>query len=120
VTLGVPVGAFHVIAAGKSFSTGLDLVPYVDGVFTWGDNPPSAAQAWLTISVASPIWSSVEPSGYATLRTPFQNSQECQLLKKRRFLMCLSGNEAVWERKDEEADYCCVFRGFNAGRCPRC
>ncbi|MGX1803017.1 M15 family peptidase [Brevundimonas naejangsanensis] len=27
----------HVIAAGKSFSTGLDLVPYVDGVFTWGD-----------------------------------------------------------------------------------
>ncbi|WP_449253504.1 hypothetical protein [Brevundimonas naejangsanensis] len=24
------------------FSTGLDLVPYVDGVFTWGDNPPSA------------------------------------------------------------------------------
>lgn len=28
----------HVIKPGASFSTGLDLVPYVDGVFTWGDD----------------------------------------------------------------------------------
>lgn len=28
----------HVIKAGASFSTGLDLVPYIDGVFQWGDN----------------------------------------------------------------------------------
>ena len=28
----------HVIKAGAAFSTGLDVVPYVDGVFTWGDD----------------------------------------------------------------------------------
>lgn len=28
----------HVIKPGASFSTGLDLVPYIDGVFTWGDD----------------------------------------------------------------------------------
>ena len=28
----------HVIPDGQAFSTGVDLVPYVDGIFQWGDN----------------------------------------------------------------------------------
>lgn len=32
------MNSLHVIKAGESFSTALDLVPYVDGRYQWGDS----------------------------------------------------------------------------------
>ncbi len=42
----------HIIPQGGEFSTALDLVPYIDGVFTWGDNQ------WRVKTKAGPV---IEP-----------------------------------------------------------
>lgn len=42
----------HIIPQGGEFSTALDLVPYIDGVFSWGDNQ------WRVKTKAGPV---IEP-----------------------------------------------------------